>query len=58
MFYVMCPACHAEVEIPPDAVGPERLDLFNVIRCCECSMAFDYDDEEVIHDDRPSSQFI
>ena len=48
MFYVVCPQCKAQVEIPPDAVGPDRTDLFNVISCDECTASFDYDDEDVI----------
>ena len=53
MHYVICPECKSEIEIPPDAVGPDRTDLFNVVRCYECEIGFDYDDEEVITDDRP-----
>ena len=55
MYYVICPECKAEVEIPPDAVGPERTDPWNVTQCLECSLSFNYDDEEVVADDRPSS---
>ena len=58
MFYVICPECKAEVEIPPDAVGPDRTDLFNATACFDCGTSFSYDDEEVISDDRPPSQFI
>ena len=53
MFYVICPVCHSRVEIPEDAVGPERTDLFNVVGCYECSTVFDYDDEEVQQEDEP-----
>ena len=58
MYYVICPNCQAEVEIPPFAVGPDRTDLFNVVGCQECDTSFDYDDEDVVEDDRPPSQFI
>ncbi len=58
MYYVICPECNAQVEIPPDAVGPDRADLFNVVSCDECRASFDYLDEEVVTDDRPPSQFI
>jgi hypothetical protein len=53
MFYILCPFCQAKVEIPADAVGPNRTDLFNVTRCDDCDAAFDYDDEEVIADEQP-----
>ena len=48
MFYVICPTCAARVEIPADAVGPNRCDLWNVVACDECDAGFDYDDEDVI----------
>ena len=53
MYYVICPECKSEIEIPPDAVGPDRTDPWNVIGCVDCGITFDYDDEEVITDDRP-----
>lgn len=53
MYYVLCPFCQAKIEIPADAVGPDRTDLFNVVRCDDCDMAFDYDDEEVITEETP-----
>lgn len=48
MFYVICPCCQSQVEIPDDAVGPDRSDPWNVAHCDECGNAFDYDDEDVI----------
>jgi hypothetical protein len=53
MFYVICPVCKSRVEIPDDAVGPERTDLFNVAFCFDCSTGFDYDDEEVHPESEP-----
>jgi hypothetical protein len=50
MFYVICPTCQAKVEIPADAIGPDRTDLYNVTSCDECGTGFDYDDEEVMND--------
>ncbi|MBX3442140.1 MAG: hypothetical protein KF774_07015 [Planctomyces sp.] len=50
MFYVVCPCCQARIDIPDNAVGPERTDLFNVVRCDDCHITFDYDDEEVIEE--------
>lgn len=47
MFFVPCPRCGAAVELPADAVGPDRTDLWNVVSCDECDFAFDYDDCEV-----------
>jgi hypothetical protein len=47
MFYVICPLCHAHVEIPAEAVGADRNDLFNVAQCDYCDLLFDFDDEEV-----------
>ncbi len=47
MFYVICPICGARVEIPASACGPDRVDLYNVTECDECSTGFDYDDEDV-----------
>ena len=55
MFYVICPECKAKVEIPANAVGPDRTDLFNIVSCDECLASFDYDDEDVIEDGRPPS---
>ena len=53
MYYVTCPSCQAQVEIPHDAVGADRTDPWNVARCYECGSAFDYDDEEVIEAPNP-----
>lgn len=53
MFFITCPFCQARIEIPADAVGPDRADLFNVTSCDECGMSFDYDDEEVMAGDVP-----
>lgn len=47
MFFIVCPFCQARVEIPADAVGLDRSDLFNVTSCDGCGLSFDYDDEEV-----------
>ena len=47
MFFIVCPFCQARIEIPADAVGPNRFDLYNVTSCDACGMSFDYDDEEV-----------
>jgi predicted Zn finger-like uncharacterized protein len=47
MYYVLCPYCQAKVEIPDDAVGTDRTDPWNVVRCAECDASFDYDDDEV-----------
>ena len=48
MFYVICPNCESQVEIPGDAVGPDRTDPWNAAHCDECGNAFDYDDEEIV----------
>jgi hypothetical protein len=53
MFYVLCPNCGAQVEIPSDAVGPDRTDPWNVTLCFECGTSIDYDDAEVI--ERPDA---
>ena len=47
MFYVICPYCQSHVEIPANAVGPNRTDPWNVVGCDDCGITFDYDDEEV-----------
>ena len=47
MFYVWCPECGSSVEIPDDAVGPDRTDPWNVVGCLQCGSTFDYDDDEV-----------
>lgn len=47
MFFVICPDCQAQIEIPDDAVGPSRTDLWNVVGCDDCGTIFDYDDDEV-----------
>lgn len=58
MFYVRCIRCNQECEIPPDAVGENRTDPWNVIYCHKCGLSFDYDDEDVVSDDRPPSTFL
>lgn len=50
MYFVQCPDCGSPVEIPADAVGPERTDLFNVVNCDNCDLTFDYADEDVQQD--------
>jgi len=54
MFYVFCPECGAQIEIPTDAVGPDRTDPWNVTGCVECNLTFDYDDHEVIGQEQPN----
>jgi predicted Zn finger-like uncharacterized protein len=54
MFYVICPYCNAQIGIPADAVGPDRTDPWNVVRCDDCDVTFDYDDEEVIEEPQPA----
>jgi predicted Zn finger-like uncharacterized protein len=54
MFYITCPYCDARIEIPANAVGPDRTDPWNVIRCDDCDVTFDYDDEEVIEEPQPT----
>ncbi len=44
------PYLSGRVEIPGEAVGDDRTDLFNTICCIECGTGFDYDDEEIAHD--------
>lgn len=57
MYFVLCPGCGNEVEIPDNAMGPERTDPWNVCRCDDCDLTFDYDDEEVqIEPDEPDVQ--
>lgn len=53
MYYVICPTCQAKVDIPDDAVGPDRIDLFNIAHCDDCDSGFDYDDEDVIDGPEP-----
>ncbi|MBX9791041.1 MAG: zinc-ribbon domain-containing protein [Pirellulales bacterium] len=45
MCFVICPTCQAQIDIPDDAVGPNRTDLWNVVHCDDCGTGFDYDDE-------------
>lgn len=47
MFYVLCPNCQAQIDLPDDAVGPDRSDPWNVVLCDDCGTGFDYDDDEV-----------
>ncbi len=56
MFYVLCPLCQARVEIPVNAVGRNRTDLYNVVSCDVCDMTFDYDDEDVAETDEPANE--
>jgi predicted Zn finger-like uncharacterized protein len=47
MCFVLCPNCQAQIDIPDDAIGPNRTDLWNVVHCDDCGTGFDYDDDEV-----------
>ena len=47
MYFVQCPECGSVVEIPRDAIGPQRTDRWNVTECAECRSTFDFDDEQV-----------
>lgn len=47
MFLTNCPECGVPIEIPADAVGPDRTDPWNVIECELCEIIFDYDDADV-----------
>ena len=47
MFFVQCPHCGSVIEIPENAVGPQRTDPWNVVGCDDCDYVFDYDDDEV-----------
>ncbi len=49
MYFVLYLDCDARVEIPSDTVGPDRTDLYNVVECSECYLAFDYEDDDVQH---------
>jgi hypothetical protein len=53
MFYLVCPGCGSPVEIPDNAVGPNRTDPWNICRCEICGLSFDYEDAEVRIDDEP-----
>jgi hypothetical protein len=55
MFYVICPTCDARVEIPAEALGPDRIDLYNVAHCDDCGTGFDYDDEDVTSDNEQAT---
>jgi hypothetical protein len=47
VYFVPCPRCGGIVEIPSDAIGPERTASWNVAVCIECDLSVDYDDAEV-----------
>lgn len=47
LFYVLCPCCESRVDVPDQAVGPNRTQPWNVVLCDVCDAAFDYDDEDV-----------
>lgn len=53
MFFVYCPQCGALIEISSDAVGPDRIDPWNVAVCIGRDSTFDYDDHEVVADEQP-----
>ena len=46
MFFVLCPNCQSQIDIPADAVGPNRSELFNIVACDDCGTVFDYDEDE------------
>lgn len=52
MFYVICPDCGAQIEVLPHANGWHRTGLWNVVVCCECDFSFDYDETELVADER------
>ncbi|MBX7165949.1 MAG: hypothetical protein K1X74_06330 [Pirellulales bacterium] len=54
MYFVQCPQCGAKVEIPDDAVGPDRTDLYNIAGCLDCDTGFDYWDDEVQFEPDPT----
>ena len=56
MFHVNCPECGAQIEIPADAVGPDRTDPWNVTGCIACGLTFDYDDHEVLENHHSNGQ--
>ena len=45
MFYILCPHCGKRQEIPADAVGADRTDLYNVVSCLNCGASFDFNDD-------------
>ena len=48
VFYVLCPECGARVPLPPQAVGPSRSDLWNVVACCNCCAPLEISCEEIL----------
>jgi len=52
MYYVICPTCEARVEVPANAIGTQRTDLWNVTQCDLCNTGFDYDDDEVFAEEQ------
>jgi hypothetical protein len=52
MFVVQCPQCGSMIEIPEEAVAPERAGPWNMVECgdCERIVAFDQDELRPVGD--------
>ncbi len=48
VFYVFCPECGDRTPLPPQAVGPNRSDVWSVLTCQNCSTPLEYDCEEIL----------
>ncbi|MDX1928305.1 MAG: hypothetical protein SFV81_17390 [Pirellulaceae bacterium] len=47
VFFVVCPECGDKVPLPPQSVGENRSDLWNVVACLECNYPIDYDCDQI-----------
>ena len=52
MFFVQCPQCGSVIEVPDDAVAPDRVGPWNMVACGECEqiVAFDQDELQFVAD--------
>jgi len=47
MFVVQCPQCGSMIEIPKDAISPERAGPWNMVECDDCEQVVAFDKDEL-----------
>lgn len=47
MFIVQCPKCGSVIEIPDEAVSPDRAGPWNMVACDDCDQIVAFDQEEL-----------
>lgn len=47
MFFVQCPQCGSMIEIPEEAVAPNRAGPWNMVECGDCEQIVAFDQDEL-----------